>query len=208
MESGCTSSNYQGVEQFQDLIKNHCPGKVSKLESSTELYYCSGTYTRDIEGTKVASTWNLTDAEIKSSDFESVCPVSKLGKSETEKKTNIGNCQPVDCLFYQDNKTRICADLNRGNDSDDASKFYSNPSPYDPTVSDKTWQFNPYAAFVHMICGPKIYAFPTDDQGGHGGFFSAGADEEAVITLCPAAGTGENSPGVMPATRASNQIHV
>jgi hypothetical protein len=204
-ESGCTSSNYQGVEQFQDLIKNHCPGKVQKLDSSTDLYYCSGTYTRDIEGTKVDSTWNLTDADIASSNLASVgCSAGDLGDTKTKSKENIGNCQPTKCLFYQDNKARVCADLNRGNNDDDASKFYTNPSPYDPTATDKKWQFNPYAAFVHMICGPSIYAFPTDDKGGHGGFFTAHADEEAVITLCPRAGSGPNSPGIMPASQMQN----
>jgi hypothetical protein len=64
------------------------------------------------------------------------------------------------------------------------------------------WQFNPYSAFVHMICGQKIFAFPTDDQDGFGGYFSAGADEEAVINLCPSAGSGPNSPGVMPASKS------
>merc|ERR1712216_213621 len=64
------------------------------------------------------------------------------------------------------------------------------------------WQFNPYSAFVHMICGQKIFAFPTDDQDGFGGYFSAGADEEAIINLCPSAGTGPNSPGIMPASNS------
>jgi hypothetical protein len=64
------------------------------------------------------------------------------------------------------------------------------------------WLFNPYSAFVHLICGQKIYAFPNDDQDGFGGYFSAGADEEAVINLCPSAGSGPNSPGVMPASNS------
>jgi hypothetical protein len=197
-QSGCDSSNYQGFEHFQEVIKNHCPGKVEKLNSSTELYSCKGTYNSDIDGTKVDTTWDL-DADIASSNM-GACPASALG-SGTHAKNTIGNCQS--CLFGNDQKAGLCAALNRGDDSHDASKFFSKPSPYDPTATDKKWQFNPYAAFVHMTCGPNIFAFPTDDQGGHGGYFDTWAGEEAVITLCPAAGSGPNSPGIMPSSNSS-----
>jgi hypothetical protein len=199
-QTGCNSSNYQGFEQYQDLIKNHCPGTVSKLNSSTELYSCKGTFGGNIEGTKVDTTWDV-DAAMQSTNMDA-CPASNLGSGNAA-KTTIGNCQS--CLFGNNHKAGLCAALNRGDDSFDTSKFFSKPSPYDPTATDKKWQFNPYAAFVHMICGPEIYAFPTDDQGQHGGYFDAWAGEEAVITLCPAAGTGPNSPGIMPSSKSSTK---
>merc|ERR1712072_925832 len=145
------------------MIKNHCPGKVSKLNSSTELHYCHSTYDHNIAGTKISTTWNV-DADIQSSKLTTIpgCSPSTLGSGD-EARINAGNCQPTSCLFYQDNKAQVCAQLNRGTDSNDPSTFYSNPSTYDPTVTDQKWQFNPYSAFVHMICGQKIYAFPTDD---------------------------------------------
>jgi hypothetical protein len=202
-QTGCTSANYQGLASFQSHIQNYCPGTMKKLDSETELYYCSSTYSKNIDGTKIDSDWDVA-ATISSSTLfpQSTCSASKLGDGDAA-KINIGNCQPADCLFFGKGHA-TCAEMNRGSSEDhDPSTFYSKPSPYDPT-KDVKWQFNPYAAFVHLICGPTIFAFPTDDTGAHGGYISAGSGEEAVITICPAAGSGANSPGVLPPSSLSN----
>jgi hypothetical protein len=193
--SGCSSMNYEGFESFQKRLKNYCPGVVERLDSEIEMYYCTAPTDNTIEGTEVDETWDV-NATKSVTNVSETCPAVGYGN---QAKVNIQKCQPTECMTDD-----TCAELNRGTTAtvDDAGDtFYSEPEPYNPNKDDIQWRFNPYPAFVHLICGQKIMAFPADEDGYSGAFTANGQngeEEQAVITLCPVAGQEPNSPGVLP----------
>jgi len=85
-----------------------------------------------------------------------------------------------------------CAKLHRGVQDPTGA----DPSSFYQLYEDGSAVFNEYSKWLHDLCGDNDYAFPYDDNGGHGGYQGCGGD--VTVTFCSKGSSPTPSPTPIP----------
>jgi hypothetical protein len=199
--SGCEGSSYAGFDNMQQAIEDFCPTQSIDVG---QVKAC-----KDPAGFDNGCQWNpagLQDTTWATSfDVSAACQASGVPEDLVQQVADQFNTNPKCAIAnsfghcFNPSVPITCdqvAAISRGisladeEHGGDMNGFYPG---YDYKKQGAKWPFNPWAAYIHALCGPTGgFGFGADDHFGPTGSSPGGAGvvnncEQTTVELCPGA---------------------